>query len=112
MSTVLNKPSAPAKSAAWSEPLETLNPAQPKLFQDDAMWPYFERLRKEDPVHYTPHSEYGPYWSITKFNDIVAVDTELIFFLSSGVRMLAGMPAASREPHASSRCRSSTLGPP
>jgi cytochrome P450 len=75
MSTVLSKPSSTAKSPAWTEKLETMNPAQPKLFQDDAMWPYFERLRKEDPVNFTPESDYGPYWSITKFNDIVAIDT-------------------------------------
>ncbi len=65
---------APAK-AAHDQPLETLNPAQPALFRDDAMWPIFERLRKEDPVHYTAESDYGPYWSITKYHDIVAVDT-------------------------------------
>ncbi len=65
---------APAK-AAYNQPLETLNPAQPALFRDDAMWPIFERLRKEDPVHYTAESDYGPYWSITKYHDIVAVDT-------------------------------------
>ncbi len=65
-----------ARAAAYAEPLETLDPAQPELFQQDIMWPYFERLRKEDPVHFTPDSLYGPYWSITKFNDIVAVDTD------------------------------------
>ena len=54
-----------ARAKAYAEPLETLNPAQPALFQADAIWPYFERLRAEDPVHYTPESEYGPYWSIT-----------------------------------------------
>ena len=65
-----------ARAAAYSEPLETLNPAQPALFQADQMWWNFERLRKEDPVHYTPESEYGPYWSITKYNDIMEVDTD------------------------------------
>ena len=75
MSTAISKPSAATRSPAWDEPLETLNPAQSKLFQDDAMWPYFERLRKEDPVHFTPQSDFGTYWSITKFHDIVAIDT-------------------------------------
>lgn len=75
MSSAITASSKPKRSPAYDEPLETLNPAQPKLFQDDAMWPYFERLRKEDPVHFTPQSDYGPYWSITKFHDIVAVDT-------------------------------------
>jgi cytochrome P450 len=49
--------------------------ANPALFQADAMWPYFERLRKEDPVHYCEEHEFGPYWSVTRYNDIMAVDT-------------------------------------
>ena len=65
---------AQARDAAYAQPLETLNPAQPELFQKNEMWPYFERLRAEAPVHYTPDSPYGGYWSITKFNDIIDVD--------------------------------------
>ncbi|HWA63861.1 MAG TPA: cytochrome P450 [Caulobacteraceae bacterium] len=64
-----------AREAAYGVPLDQLNPAQPALFQADAMWPIFERLRREDPVHYTAESDYGAFWSITKFNDIMAVDT-------------------------------------
>jgi cytochrome P450 len=64
-----------AREQAYALPLDEINPAQPELFQSDTMWPYFERLRKEDPVHYTAESQYGPYWSITKYNDIMAVDT-------------------------------------
>jgi len=59
-----------------------LNVAQPILFQSDTMWPYFERLRKEDPVHYCADSEFGPYWSITKYNDIMSVDTNHQVFSS------------------------------
>jgi cytochrome P450 len=40
------------------------------------MWWNFERLRAEDPVHLTPESPFGPYWSITKYNDIVAIDSD------------------------------------
>ena len=64
-----------ARAKAYSTPLEQFNMADPKLFQTDSHWPYFERLRKEDPVHYCAESENGPYWSITKYNDIMAVDT-------------------------------------
>jgi cytochrome P450 len=73
---------AKAREDAYRQPIETLNPAQPELFQQDAMWPLFERLRKEDPVHFTPASDYGPYWSITKHNDIMAVDTNHQVFSS------------------------------
>ncbi|HEY0648980.1 cytochrome P450 [Phenylobacterium sp.] len=65
-----------ARAEAWSLPLEKLDPAQPALFQADAMWPIFERLRAEDPVHYTEEHEFGPYWSITRYNDIMAIDTD------------------------------------
>ncbi|WP_375268150.1 cytochrome P450, partial [Phenylobacterium sp.] len=71
-----------AQVKAYATPLDELNPAQPALFQANAMWPYFERLRKEAPVHYTAQSEYGPYWSITKYNDIMAVDTNHQVFSS------------------------------
>ncbi|HEX2559203.1 cytochrome P450 [Phenylobacterium sp.] len=73
-----------AREQAFATPLDQLNPAQPALFQADAMWPIFDRLRKEAPVHYTAESEYGPYWSITKYNDIMAVDTNHQVFSSEG----------------------------
>src|SRR3546814_7707392 len=43
---------------------------------------YFARLRKEAPVHYCRESYVGPYWSITKFDDIMAVDTNHNVFSS------------------------------
>ena len=61
---------------AWSADLKTLDISRPERFRDDKVWPFFERLRKEDPVHYCPDSLNGPYWSITKYNDIMAVDTD------------------------------------
>ncbi len=82
MSIATVTPEQEAREAAYAEPLETLNPAQPELFQQNIMWPYFERLRNESPVHYTPDSFYGPYWNITKFNDIVDVDTNHKVFSS------------------------------
>ena len=33
------------------------------------------RLRHEDPVHWSPTGPTGPYWSVTKFDDIVAIET-------------------------------------
>jgi cytochrome P450 len=63
------------QSPAWDIPLDRINVSQPELFRTNAFWPYFERLRREDPVHYCAESDYGPYWSVTKYNDIMAVDT-------------------------------------
>ena len=64
-----------ARNRAYSIPLSEFNVADPELFRTDTIWPYFERLRKEEPVHYCPEHEFGPYWSVTKYNDIMAVDT-------------------------------------
>jgi len=60
----------------YSIPLEKLNVANPQLFKQDLVGPYFKRLREEAPVHYCAASQYGPYWSITRFDDILAVDAD------------------------------------
>ncbi|HSQ68623.1 MAG TPA: cytochrome P450, partial [Steroidobacteraceae bacterium] len=52
-------------------------------FETDRWRPYFERLRREDPVHYLADSPFGPFWSVTKFNDIVHVDTHHQVYSSS-----------------------------
>jgi len=66
----------------WALPLESLDPSRAELFQSGAHLEYFRRLRKESPVHFTSESMFGPYWSITKFNDIMAVDTNHKVFSS------------------------------
>jgi cytochrome P450 len=71
-----------AREHAYSLPIEQINVADAELFRTNTMWPYFERLRKEDPVHYCAEHEFGPYWSVTKFNDIMAVDTNHTAFSS------------------------------
>ncbi|MFP6834828.1 MAG: cytochrome P450 [Pseudomonadales bacterium] len=72
-------------------PLDKLDPAHPLLFEANRMLPYFERLRAEDPVHYCAESQFGPYWSVTKFDDIKYVDTHEKIFSSDirngGVRL-------------------------
>ncbi len=55
-------------------PLEQIDVSQPELFQNDTIGLYFNRLRQESPVHYCPSSRFGPYWSVTRFNDIMTVD--------------------------------------
>src|SRR5436190_14841889 len=73
-----------ARDAAYSMPLEEIDPANAELFRTDTMWPYFERLRKESPVHWSvsPEEDVGGYWSVTKYNDIMAVDTNHQVFSS------------------------------
>lgn len=66
----------------WTVPLETLDVSRAELFQYNLHGEYFRRLRQEDPVHYCPDSPFGAYWSITKYNDIVAVETNHKVFSS------------------------------
>ena len=55
--------------------LDEIDISNPKLYQDDIYYPYFARLRREDPVHYRKNGLYGSFWSVTKFKDIMAVET-------------------------------------
>ena len=57
-------------------PLADLDPARADRFQNDTWAPVFDRLRRENPVHLSEHGEFGRYWSITKYNDIMAIDTD------------------------------------
>ena len=68
-------PIADARARAYATPLEDFHVGDPELFRTNTHWPWFERLRAEEPVHYCKDSEFGPYWSITRYNDIMAVDT-------------------------------------
>ena len=78
------KPEAGASvEDVYATPLAELDPARTERFQADTIWPVFERLRREDPVHFTPESDFGPYWSMTKWNDIMAVDTDHEAFSSA-----------------------------
>ena len=82
-------------------PLEKLNPAHPGLFEADTMWGHFERLRAEAPVHRCEESQFGPYWSITRYDDIKHVDTSHGTFSSDsrmgGIR-LGGQVMLDTEP--------------
>ena len=71
---------AAAKASAM--PLDKIDVSDPELYRTNTFWPYFERLRREDPVHFCAESMFGPYWSVTKYNDIVHVDTNHGIFSS------------------------------
>ncbi len=75
----------------YALPLDKLDPAHPSLFEANRMMPYFERLRAESPVHLTAESMFGPYWSITRYRDIMYVDSHHELFSSDiangGIRM-------------------------
>ncbi len=53
------------------------------LFEGGAPWKSFERLRREDPVHWTPEPQPNRgFWSITRHADIVRVERDVESFSS------------------------------
>ena len=62
--------------AAADVALEDINPVWNRLFAENRMLDYFERLRREDPVHFNESEVAGRYWSLTRYKEIKAVDTD------------------------------------
>lgn len=62
--------------AAADMPLDEINPVWNRLFSENRMLEYFERLRREDPVHFNETEIAGRYWSLTRYDEIKAVDTD------------------------------------
>jgi cytochrome P450 len=63
-------------------PLEELDVSRPEIYQNDTWQPWFERLRKEAPVHFVADSANGPFWSVTSHQLIKEVDTNNSIFSS------------------------------
>jgi cytochrome P450 len=55
----------------------------PELWRQFKFWDRFERMRKEAPLHFTADSFVGPFWSVTRYEDIMAIDTDHKRFSSS-----------------------------
>ena len=92
MSAVLKPPApaalspfqAAARDKIWSMPLADLHPADPQHFVDNVELHIFDRLRAQAPVHFghSPVPEVGSYWSVTRYQDIMHVDTHPELFSS------------------------------
>src|ERR1700761_5499213 len=90
MEALMDAPVSPAGFGdPWTIPLDQIDVSDPRLFQDD-VWPdWFARLRRDDPVHYTAESLFGPYWSVTRYKDIMKVETNpQVFSSASGITLL------------------------
>jgi cytochrome P450 len=85
-----------ARKKAYAMPLKDFHPGNPELFRSDTLWPYFERLRSEEPVHFCTNSPVGSYWSVTKYQDIMHVDTNPAIY-SSDIK-LGGVMLRDVEP--------------
>ena len=64
-------------------PLSQIDLSRPELYASEDVLETFKRLREEDPVHYCADGQFGSFWSITRYEDIIAVDTNHKVFSSS-----------------------------
>lgn len=71
--------------------LEDIDTSNPFLYRQGQWRAYFKRLRDEAPVHYQKNSPFGPFWSITRYEDIMFVDKNHELF-SSEPQIILGEP--------------------
>ena len=81
MSEALKTPLRPDPETAALNELDLM---LPDLFHDDYHVKVFERLRAEDPIYRQEVEEIGTVWNVTKYQDIMAVDTDHERFSSEG----------------------------
>jgi len=98
MSEALTEPgveegmSAQAAADPWAVDVASIDVSDPSLFEHDKLWGYFERLRTEEPVHYLKDSNFGSFWSITRYKDIMEIDTNHTDFSSEPNILLGDQP--------------------
>jgi cytochrome P450 len=86
MSAIQSVVQQQAREAAFAMPLDSIDPANADYFVEDTVGHYFARLRRDDPVHRSVSPVFGPYWSVTRYQDIMAVDTNHAVFSSDWSR--------------------------
>ena len=62
--------------------MRSIHVADPQLFLNGDILDVLATLRTRDPVHYCDDSPYGPYWSVTRYSDIMQVDKDYETFSS------------------------------
>lgn len=72
--------------------LDDMDPGNPFLWKQQKSDDYFKRLRDECPVHYQAESPFGPYWSVTRFEDILYVDRNHELFSAEPIITLGDRP--------------------
>jgi len=93
--TAIQTPSEINKIDVDQLPLEEIDVSQTQLYKHDAWGPWFERLRREAPVHYLEESLTGPLWSLTTHQMVMAVDTNHRGFSSEVGGIAIADPLAS-----------------
>lgn len=72
--------------------LEDIDVSTPFLYRQGLTSSYFRRLRDECPVHYQKNSPFGPFWSVTRYDDILFVNTRHDLFSSEPIITIGPQP--------------------
>ena len=78
----MNAPVVVSKPDYREIDITELDVSDPRMFQHDYWHDLFARLREESPVHFQPESPAGPFWSVTRYEDIVAIERDTDTFSS------------------------------
>ena len=78
----MNAPAVVSKPDYRGVDITELDVSDPRMFQHDYWHDLFTRLREESPVHFQPESPAGPFWSVTRYEDIVAIERDTDTFSS------------------------------
>ena len=82
----------------WLDALDSLDVSRASMFSKDMWRTYFKRLREDSPIHFHKDSAFGPSWSVTTFDHIMAMDrSNQQFSSASGITLVdAEMSRAPR----------------
>ena len=92
----MNKRADPMLADPLKTPLQDLDVSDPRRFEQDCWQPLFKRLREESPVHFQAESPAGPFWSISRFDDIVEVEKNTEIFSSEPTIAIIDPPPERR----------------
>ena len=98
-----------AQAEALWRALTSIDVSDPHLYQEDSWRPLFARLRRDDPIHYCESSPFGPYWSVTRYDDIFTVELDHDNYSSSSE--LGGIQVAD-QPKGQERASFIRMDPP
>ncbi|MCW4354725.1 cytochrome P450 [Hoyosella sp. YIM 151337] len=74
-------------------PLSEIDMSNPFLYRQGQWLSHLKRLRDESPVHYQTKGPFGPFWSVTRYEDILAMDKNHHLFSAEPYIIIGKMPA-------------------
>ena len=83
-----------AQETIETHAVDPLDVSRAELYRDDLWQAPFVELRATAPVHYTPQSDFGPYWSISTYKPIVEVESlpEIFSSEAGGITLADFLP--------------------